>query len=94
MRRIALAAVLAAGCIGTGSHAMRQAVPEPEARAFDACYGFVRARACTDGSPAYRDACMDAEAERFGKFPDPTSRRAYLAEAGCPSSVVDGALRR
>lgn len=85
-----LVLVLAAvGCV-SGFRDMRAQLPEPESRAFDACYGYVRTRACASSPDPL--SCMGHVAEQYTALPDQAARRTMLVELGCPTPVVDGAL--
>lgn len=86
-----------AGCV-TGFHEMRDSLPASESRAFDACYSYVRARACPpqegDRLGGRENACMGQVAEQYTHLPDRAARRTMLVESGCPTPVVDGVLAR
>ncbi len=64
------------------------ALPQGDRGAFEACASFVSQRACGQhGDSVVRQFCLADVAERYAALP-PDSRRAFLVEAGCPSSIA------
>jgi len=88
MHRLVLLLALA-GC------ATKQARPQEQyAHAFDVCYDSVRARSCSAGTSAERDACMEQTGLRYDGAASRGERRTLLIKAGCPAAVVGSALDR
>jgi hypothetical protein len=88
-----VALLLLTAC-GGGFRAMREQLPAAEADAFVGCDAFLRPKLCPatgpGGAGAAQSMCMSQIAERYTALPDAAARRAFLVDAGCPSTIVRG----